>query len=382
MPAVLEPETVSRMLPDDTSTEDDTRIEDDNSLDDTASDDTVVPEKYDITSFGADYDVEGLVNRLRRGDIFIPSFQRNYVWNQNLASRFIESLLLGLPIPGIFFARETESNKLIVIDGQQRLRTLQFFYDGYFRPKQGDDVKKVFKLQRVQPQFEGHEYKNLAERDRVMLNDSIIHATIIKQISPKDDDTSLYHIFERLNSGGISLGPQEMRTAVYHGHIIDLVKELNGDPDWRSIFGQENNRLKDQEFVLRFLALYFSGDHYKHPMGEFLTVFAKKYQRTDAGFLAEARQIFLETIKLVHRSLGNRAFRPDKVLNAALFDAVMVGLARKIALGKFTNLEAVKNAYDTLLQDDEFIALISQHTSDDSNVEQRLQKATSAFARV
>lgn len=123
--------------------------EDANSIDDANDDDTVVPERYDITSFGADYDVEGLVRRLQRGDIFIPSFQRNYVWNQSLASRFIESLLLGLPIPGIFLARETESNKLIVIDGQQRLRTLQFFYDGFFRPKQEDDVKKISKLQKV-----------------------------------------------------------------------------------------------------------------------------------------------------------------------------------------------------------------------------------------
>ena len=66
-----------------------------------------------------------------------------------------------------------------------------------------------------------------------------------------------------------------MRTAVYHGDVIDLVKVLNGNADWRAIFGQESNRLKDQEFVLRFLALYFYGDQYKRPMGEFLTLFAK-----------------------------------------------------------------------------------------------------------
>jgi uncharacterized protein with ParB-like and HNH nuclease domain len=358
------------------------KLEEANSIDDADSDDTVVPEKYDITSFGADYDVEGLVRRLQRGDIFIPSFQRNYVWNQNLASRFIESLLLGLPIPGIFLAREAESNKLIVIDGQQRLRTLQFFYDGFFKPKQEDNVKKVFKLQKVQSQFEGCTHASLAERDRITLNDSIIHATIIKQISPEDNDTSLYHIFERLNSGGISLGPQEMRTAVYHGDLIDLVKSLNGDQHWRSIFGQENNRLKDQEFILRFLALYFYADQYKHPMGEFLTVFAKKYQRTNTAFLSEAERIFSQTIKLAHQSLNGKAFRPDKVLNAALFDAVMVGLARRIEKGGVTNPTAVKTAYDTLLLDDEFTDLISQHTSDDSNVKQRLQKATLAFSGV
>ncbi len=121
MPAILENTAEFGLL------SDRDKLEEANSIDDADTDDTVVPEKYDITSFGADYDVEGLVRRLQRGDIFIPSFQHNYVWNQNLASRFIESLLLGLPIPGIFMAREAESNKLIVIDGQQRLRTLQFF---------------------------------------------------------------------------------------------------------------------------------------------------------------------------------------------------------------------------------------------------------------
>lgn len=376
MPAILENTAELGLL------SDRDKLEEANSIDDADTDDTVVPEKYDITSFGADYDVEGLVRRLQRGDIFIPSFQRNYVWNQNLASRFIESLLLGLPIPGIFMAREAESNKLIVIDGQQRLRTLQFFYDGFFKPKQDDNVKKVFKLQKVQSQFEGCTYATLAERDRITLNDSIIHATIIKQISPEDDDTSLYHIFERLNSGGISLGPQEMRTAVYHGDLIDLVKALNGDQHWRSIFGQENNRLKDQEFILRFLALYFYADQYKHPMGEFLTVFAKKYQQADKAFLAEAERIFSQTIKLAHQSLNGKAFRPDKILNAALFDAVMVGLARRTEKGAVTHSAAVKTAYDALLLDNEFIDLISQHTSDDSNVKQRLQKATLAFAGV
>ena len=356
--------------------------EDANSIDDANDDDTVVPERYDITSFGADYDVEGLVRRLQRGDIFIPSFQRNYVWNQSLASRFIESLLLGLPIPGIFLARETESNKLIVIDGQQRLRTLQFFYDGFFRPKQEDDFKKIFKLQKVQPQFEGRDYRSLAERDRVTLNDSIIHATVIKQMSPEDDDTSLYHIFERLNSGTIALGPQEMRTAVYHGDVIDLVKVLNGNADWRAIFGQESNRLKDQEFVLRFLALYFYGDQYKRPMGEFLTLFAKRYQRADAAFLTEAEAVFSRTIKIVYQSLNGKAFRPERVLNAALFDAVMVGLSRRIAKSMVTDLVAVKAAYDALLLDKEFVALVSQHTSDDSNVKQRLQIATLAFADI
>jgi hypothetical protein len=105
-------------------------VENDNVNDEAASDDTVIPEPYDITSYGADYDVEGIVRRLRRGEIFMPSFQREYVWNQTEASRIIESLLLGLPVPGVFIATDLITRRFLVIDGQQRLKTLLFFYTG------------------------------------------------------------------------------------------------------------------------------------------------------------------------------------------------------------------------------------------------------------
>src|SRR4051812_37743221 len=90
----------------------------------------LTPFKYSITSYGADYPVDGLVKRLESGSILIPTFQRGYVWKISEASRLIESLLLGLPVPGIFLAKEADSNRLLVIDGQQRLRSLQYFYGG------------------------------------------------------------------------------------------------------------------------------------------------------------------------------------------------------------------------------------------------------------
>ena len=129
--------------------------------DETERDQSVAPVQYNITSFGADYDVEGSVNRLRREDILIPPFQRSYVWSLNEASRFIESLLLGLPVPGVFLARDQLNNKLLVIDGQQRLKSLQFFYDGYFNPQEDAKSKRTFRLSKVQKQFEGLSYATL-----------------------------------------------------------------------------------------------------------------------------------------------------------------------------------------------------------------------------
>jgi uncharacterized protein with ParB-like and HNH nuclease domain len=147
-------------------------------------DDAIPPVSFEVSSFGSDPEVELLVKRLNRGDIIIPPFQRDYVWRQPEASKFIESLLLGLPVPGLFFASDVGTNKQLVIDGQQRLKTLQFFYNGFFNPKVGEKNKRVFALTKVQARFDGLTYETLHESDRIRLDTSIIHATTIKQSQP------------------------------------------------------------------------------------------------------------------------------------------------------------------------------------------------------
>src|SRR5436190_9579918 len=178
----------------------------------------VLPYRYSITAYGADFLVDGLVSRLNQDDIFVPTFQRGYVWSLRDASRFVESLLLGLPVPGIFLSREKETERLLVIDGQQRLRSVQYFYSGIFEPTGGR-----FALRGVQPQFEGVTISTLAPEDRRRLTDSIIHATIVRQDTPSDDDSSIYHIFERLNTGGRLLFPQEIRAAIYHWSLNEFL---------------------------------------------------------------------------------------------------------------------------------------------------------------
>src|ERR1700674_1909641 len=248
---------------------DDTKV-----IDDADKADGIPQVSYQITAYGADYDVEGLVRRLEKDDIFVPPFQRSYVWTLPQASQFIESLLLGLPVPGVFLARDEPTNRLQVLDGQQRLKTLLFFRKELFNPTDDSKYQRTFSLANVQEPFSGKTYRALEERDRRRLDDSIIHATIVRQESPKNDDTSIYHIFKRLNSGGTLLTPQEIRCAVYHGPFIEKIKTLNDHPSWRGLFGKKHKRLKDQELILRFLALYDSADKYERPMGEFLNKFA------------------------------------------------------------------------------------------------------------
>lgn len=353
-----------------------------NVLDDASADESSAPQTYNISSYGADFDVDGLVKRLRKGDIFIPPFQRDYVWNLSDASRLIESLLLGLPVPGVFFAKDIDTNKSLVIDGQQRLKSLLFFYDGYFNPKPDQKTRRIFKLLNVQPQFEGKTYEELDEKDRVRLNDSIIHATVIKQESPQGDDTSVYHVFERLNTGGHKLMPQEIRTAIFHGGLIELMRQLNMTPEWRAIFGKESKRLKDQELILRFLAMYFTGSKYTKPMNEFINKFSKTNRNLNQEFNTQCTNLFKQTIHVIHQTIGNNAFRPERALNAAVFDSVMVGLAKRLQSGKETPLGAIKPAYDQLLADKEFKSVTSESTSDVTNVSKRLELAIAKFASI
>lgn len=353
-----------------------------NVFDDAGTDETSAPQTYNISSYGADFDVDGLVKRMKRGDVLIPPFQRDYVWNLSDASRFIESLLLGLPVPGIFLAKEPDSNKSLVIDGQQRLKSLQFFYDGYFNPKPDQKIRRVFKLLNVQPQFEGKTLDELDEKDKVRLNDSIIHATVIKQESPEGDDTSVYHVFERLNAGGRKLMPQEIRTAIFHGTLIELLRQLNTTAEWRAIFGKESNRLKDQELILRFLAMYFTRSDYAKPMSEFLNKFSKKNRNPNQVFMNQCELLFVRTIRVIQQAIGNEAFRPERALNAAVFDSVMVGLAKRLESGVDVPVETVKTTYSTLLADPDFKAAISNSTSDVNNVSKRLDLAIARFASI
>lgn len=356
--------------------------EEQENVEDEAGEDVVTPIQYDISSYGVDYDVEGLVKRLDRNDVLIPQFQRNFVWTQQEASRFIESLLLGLPVPGVFMAKERDSNRLLVIDGQQRLKTLQFYYSGYFNPHEDDENRKVFKLIKVHPTFEGLTIDGLEPEDRVRLNDSIIHATVIKQESPANDDTSIYHVFDRLNSYGRRLTPQEIRTSLDHGPFIDLIKGLNEHAAWRRVYGKKNARLKDQELILRFLALYFDAPHYVAPMNEFLNRFSSTHRRADQDFLSRCKAIFTSTIDIVWDSLGEKAFRPVRAINAAVFDSVTVGLARRLADGPIADQKHVRTTYDDLLRDAQYLELVSRATANERNLEMRLKLATEKFARV
>ncbi len=330
---------------------------------------------FSITSYGADYTVDSLVKRMKGGAFIIPEFQRKFVWSQRHASKFLESLLMGLPVPGIFLYKQAETNKHLVIDGQQRLTSLRAFYEGLFG-------ERKFKLVGVRQPWADKTYAELDASDQLKLDDSIVHATIFQQEHPKDVLDSIYFVFERINSGGIRLSPQEIRNCVSHGPFLDLIKELNANEDWRAIYGPISRRLKDQELILRFLALYKKSGEYARPLAGFLNDFTEGHMKADAAKIAELRKAFGSTISAVRQGIGEKAFRPIRAFNTAVFDSVMVGLARRVSQSPAPDPRKVGEAYDQLLQDKSYQEFWARSTADEEFVKKRIAAATAAFANL
>ena len=347
----------------------------------------VIPFTYAISSYGADYPVDSLVKRFANEDIVVPSFdrdpdpeseivgfQREYVWTRPKADRFIESLLLGLPVPGVFFVKEP-NGKLLILDGHQRLYTLAAFYSGVIGGKE-------YRLANVQERFVGCRYDDLEVEDRRRLDDSIVHATIIRQDEPSDDQGSVYMIFERLNTGGVLLQPQEIRVALYHGPLVSVLSHLNLNQDWRALYGSKSTRLKDMELILRFFAFYYFADSYRAPMKDFLNRYMGTNRQLQRQPEKELRSTFEETVSLLGTRIGSRAFRPKGAVNAAVVDSLMTGIARRLSSGPVEDGTAFEAAFGKLIVDEEYLAATETGTSQEANVSTRLRIATEAFAEI
>lgn len=350
-------------------------LDDLKNVEDADEDVSTTGELFSISSFGVDYPVETLVSRMDKALFYIPPFQRAFVWSQNQSSRFIESLLLGLPVPGIFLFKEADSGKHLVIDGQQRLKSLLYFVSGIINGKE-------FSLTGLETKFSNRTYKTLDEADRARLDDAVIHATVFKQDLPEGEINSVYEVFERINTGGIKLSPQEIRSCICHGSFNDYLHKLNDNAEWRALYGPKSKRLKDIELILRFMAFYEMGAEYKSPMKHFLNDYMKAKRNHSDAQLQGLGDIFVKMVGFATMALGNRTFRPDRSLNTAVFDSVASALAHRLAGNTEPQSEPALEAYKALLENERFIEGYIRSTADEENVKKRMEEAKKAFADV
>src|SRR5262245_122710 len=339
-----------------------------------------------LSYFGTDFDVHGLVRRLKEDEIIVPSFdpqvgtdspidafQRRFVWKRYQMDRFIESLLLEYPVPGIFLVQQPDK-KFLVLDGQQRLRTLEQFYDEKFFDG------KAFRLSSVEKKFEGRAYSDLDPEEKRTLDNTFIHAIIVRYDPSPEGAKNLYQLFERLNTGGTNLYPQEIRVALYMGELVRLIRDLNNNADWRLLYGKQSDRMKDQELILRVLAFFYADDDYKRPLKQFLNDFLSEHKNLEGLDRASVETTFAATSKVIARGIGDKAFRLKNAVNAALVDSVMVGVARRLESGPIEKPDELRTPYEALVADEDFATAIGRATADEERVRTRLTKAQAAFA--
>jgi len=342
--------------------------------------DTVAPVAYS----GQDFDVDGLVRRLRNSDIKIPQFghedpdilssgfQRSFVWNKPQMDRFIESLLLGYPIPGIFLVRQNDK-RYLVLDGQQRLKTLEYFYRGVFQGR-------TFALKNVADEFKDLRYETLPPELRRMLDNAFIQATIVDTDGTPESLDAVYQIFERLNSGGTQLTAHEIRVALYAGPLIDYFESLNVDPNWRRLYGPKNQRIRDQELIVRIIALFLDRAIYSRPQKAFLNRFVSENRDGPSQRILGAGELFVRASQIILDGPGPEALRrASRQVNNSQTDAVYVGIMDRLSQNELAPQECAM-ILDELRLNNDFQTFIAGPTADEEMVKGRLRIAAAAFA--
>jgi len=366
--------------------------------------------EYDISSTPNDFNINTIFDFIESGVVEIPGFQRNYVWDKRRASKLIESLIIGIPVPQIFLF-EAGKNKYYVIDGQQRLMTIYYFKKQRFPRKEmraklrrifnekgkiPDDVLNddryfidfkldlsggVKEIKEKRSKLHNLKYSMLGEY-KTSFDLRTIRNIFIKQNSPPKDDSSIFELFNRLNTGGINLNAQEIRASVYPSKFYDMLNKINLHPSWRMLIGlnEPDMHMKDIEIMLRGFAMLIDREIYSGSMARFLNSFSKKaqdYPENEVSYLENLFKAFLDKCSV----LGENPFTlKTKKFNISMYESIFVALCDEGY--KNRNLE-VKSVELTQLQflknDKDFIEATERETGRKINVEKRLARTMEAF---
>lgn len=274
-----------------------------------------------------DYNLKSLTELVTSRQIDLsPAYQRRSRWNNNKKSKLIESFLMNVPVPPIFL-NEDKYGQYSVIDGKQRLIAISDFLRG----------RLVLEGLEIFSDINGMSFDDLPRplQNVIKMRPTLRAIIILRQ----SDEDIKFEVFQRLNTGGVSLNPQEIRNSTYPGPLNDLILELSENNKFHQLLGVGKNKensaiykeMKDAEFVLRYFTFKddwreFSGG-IKRNMNRYMAL----HQKMSDNHLEEAKIDFLRTIEAVEAAFGNHAFRrwmPEKnqwrgQILAALFDAEM-----------------------------------------------------------
>jgi uncharacterized protein with ParB-like and HNH nuclease domain len=362
-------------------------------------------EEYDITAQPNDFNIRTIFDYIDEGHIIIPGFQRNYVWDKKQASKLIESIILGLPVPQIYLFQKAR-NKFLVIDGHQRLLSIFYFKKQRFpRRDKRAEIRRLmfetpsnlhdeilsndfyfseFKLDLNSPEFKKSTFNNLDYESLGEYKEQFdmrpLRNIIVKQNQPKDDDSSIYEIFNRLNTGGANLKPQEIRNSLYYEfEFYKMLSKINFLPEWRRLLKNKepDTHMGDIEILLRCFSLLLYIDHYSRPLYAFLnkfSKFSKTFKIEDINYFENLFKSFLKACEHLPLDIFFKGGKGHFFL--ALFESVFITVCRK----SFDKKEIVNGFIDVnkildLSNDLKFKEASLEGTSDTNKISTRLERA-------
>lgn len=340
----------------------------------------------DIRITHATISLSSIINRLENDEIDLnPDFQRNSdLWGRKQMSRLIESILLKLPLPVLYFD-VSEPDEWLVVDGLQRLSTLKKFIV---------DKKLILKDLEFLTSLDGLGYDDLDRSFKRIIDETQIITYQIEAQTPKE---VRYSIFNRINTGGLSLNPQEIRQALNQkGKGMDFLKEVTENEIFKKIVGVSSKRMLDKELALRFVAFKLAGyrNFNSNKMKDFLDKAMDKLDAIkDESVISQLKNNLLETLEFSEIILGenhrfSRAIADEyknRTLNRSLFDVISICFSEIEDRKKFIeNKELFLKEFKELLTNEqgEFLRAITEGTSDKSAIEVRFGIMNNLIKRV
>ena len=357
---------------------------------------------FELVSVPNDFNTKTMVDFIE-SDIYIPGFQRNYVWSIKRASRLIESAIVGLPIPQIFLY-EKAKNKFLVIDGQQRMMSIYYFNKGRFPRKEKlhelrlksnepDGIREMpllddeyfvdFQLNLPESTtgkpnpLHRLKYKDLDDETKSAFNIRTIRNVIVRQIQPEGYN-SMYEIFNRLNSGGMNLTPQEIRWSIFGSKFYNMLYDANTWLGWRRLVGtvHPDIHMKDIEILLRGFAMLINMESYSPPLARFLDKFSHTAMSFDESRVNHLRQLF-DSFLSNNKDLPNEAFfsvagRFSPMIFESVFVIACTEAYSKGGIVKTINPELLKK----LKNDPQFNVAAQSRTTSTAHVKIRFERSS------
>lgn len=335
---------------------------------------------FDFSSIAisaSDWTTETIVGQIDKGNILLsPDFQRRDAWDSSRKSRFIESLILGFPIPQIVLAEsKAKKGSYIVLDGKQRLLSIRQFFATADQTETykkltlkglvlKDDLNgKTIEALRVDPGF---------ENDVASLENQTIRTVVIKNWK---DERFLYHVFLRLNTGSVPLSPQELRQALHPGPFVNFLEKKSTDSvPLREILKIKSAdfRMRDSELLLRYFAFKNFLTSYKGDLKYFLDTTCKFYNdqwSSSEELIEQQYSDFVESHEVAKEIFGKNAYRKwtgqqyESRFNRAVFDVMILAFSelsvRELAVGRYREIEI---AYKEVCNDSAFLTSVESTT--------------------